>query len=365
MSHYLNPVQIIKTDHWFEQLEQGLNNLGIRYPIIITTNGNRNRLQLEQKFSSNFIFSNFGNNPNFSDCNNGIKFCENKSIDGVIAIGGGSAMDLAKVILAYLSSNETKIKKLINTKLEFPNKIPSIFLPTTHGTASEVTMWGTIWNIKEKKKYSISHPELYPDIAILDGNLTLTLPLDISIITVMDALSHSFEAIWNKNANKNSTKFAIISICSIISNIEKFKNQPSNLKLRNKLLEASTIAGLAFSNTKTAAAHSISYPLTIRYNIPHGVASSLSLLPLLKINGPFIKNELDIICKNLKLSFEELNACIAKIPKHIIPFELNLWGVKKNHINKLAKESFTKGRMDNNIVDLSIDDVRGILHSIY
>ena len=193
----------------------------------------------------------------------------------------------------------------------------------------------------------------------------LTLPLDISIITVMDALSHSFEAIWNKNANKNSTKFAIISICSIISNIEKFKNQPSNLKLRNKLLEASTIAGLAFSNTKTAAAHSISYPLTIRYNIPHGVASSLSLLPLLKINGPFIKNELDIICKNLKLSYEELDACIARIPKHIIPFELNLWRVKKNHINKLAEESFTKGRMDNNIVDLNINDVRDILYSIY
>ena len=79
--------------------------------------------------------------------------------------------------------------------------MPSIFIPTTHGSGSEVTMWGTVWNMKEKKKYSIAHLIFYPDYAILDGGLTLSLPIDISFSTTLDALSHSFEAIWNKNSN--------------------------------------------------------------------------------------------------------------------------------------------------------------------
>ena len=365
MSIYFNPVKIVKTDNWFNELNRYLRNLQIKNPIIITTNGNRERLLLNKKFSQNLIFSDFGENPNFNDCNNSIEFCKGLSIDGVITIGGGSAMDLAKVVLAYLRSGEKKIKKLINPGLEYPIDIPSIFLPTTHGTASEVTMWGTIWNMEEKKKYSISHPNLYPKIAILDGALTLTLPLKISIITILDALSHSFEAIWNKNSNEKSTRYAIEAICSILSSIDKFKKNQTNIKIRNQLLQASTTAGLAFSNTKTAAAHSMSYPLTINYNIPHGIASSLTLLPLLEKNGPFIDKELRIICKNLKLSINELNTVISDIPKNIIPFNLKDWGVKKSHIQILVNESFTKGRMDNNITELSNDDVFNILNTVY
>jgi hypothetical protein len=247
--------------------------------------------------------------------------------DGVVAIGGGSAMDLAKVIMAHLSLEKTDINELIEYKRKFPHKIQSIFLPTTHGTASEVTMWGTIWNINEEKKYSISHPNLYPSIAILDGNLTLSLPLDISISTMMDALSHSFESIWNKNANPTSTDFAISAICWILENGEALKKNPSDLKIRNNLLKSATVAGLAFSNTATAAAHSMSYPLTIQYGIPHGVASSITLLPLLEINRKLIKEPLDIICNNNELTYNELIQNIKAIPKNVIPFTLGEWGI--------------------------------------
>ena len=104
---------------------------------------------------------------------------------------------------------------------------------------------------------------MYPSLAILDGNVTLTLPLDISITTVLDALSHSFESIWNKNSNVTSTENAIKAISIILQNVETFKKNISSVNIRNNLLEASATAGLAFSNTKTAAAHSISYPQTI------------------------------------------------------------------------------------------------------
>ena len=365
MSTYFNPVKIIYTENWFHELKSSQNNLDMSNPIIITSPGNRKRLHLDSEFNPVSIFSDIGQNPNFVDCDNVIKFCKGMNYDGVIALGGGSVMDLAKVVLAHLSLGKTDIIDLIEHKKKYPKFIPSIFLPTTHGTASEVTMWGTVWDKKEKRKYSISHPKLYPNTAILDGNLTLTLPMEISITTVLDALSHSFESIWNKNANIKSTENAITAICLIIENCAQLKKRSNDLAIRNNLLKASTTAGLAFSNTTTAAAHSISYPLTIRYGIPHGIASSISLIPLLKINGKYIQESLDKICHALDLTYAELNQKIKNIPEDIIPFTLAEWGIAKNEFPILAKESFTKGRMDNNIVDLTEENVNNILMSIY
>jgi alcohol dehydrogenase class IV len=365
MSNYYNPVRIIKTEDWLRELNFRLNDLRISTPIIVTTPGNRKRLKLDSKFDPQSIFSDVGSNPNIEDCTNVVEFCQKNIFDGVIALGGGSAMDLAKVVVAHLSLGKPDIFELIEYKEPFPQKTPAIFLPTTHGTASEVTMWGTIWDMDEKKKYSISNPSLYPSVAILDGNLVLTLPLDISIITVMDALSHSLEAIWNKNANDTSTNFAITAICTILENGEALKANPSNLTIRKKLLNAATTAGLAFSNTTTAAAHSISYPLTINYGIPHGIASSISLIPLLYINREQISDSIDKICVNNNLTFKGLVESIKLIPQGIIPFTLSKWGIDIQSIDLLASQSFTKGRMDNNIVDLDIVQVQEILKKIY
>jgi alcohol dehydrogenase len=273
-------------------------------------------------------------------------------------------MDLAKVVMAFLSTGKTNIVDLLEFKGVYERSIPSIFLPTTHGTGSEVTMWGTVWDMRQKKKYSISHLDLYPNIAILDGNLTLSLPMDVSIMTTLDALSHSFESIWNKNANEKSTVYAIEAITSIIKNVDSLKQDSSDLNVRNNLIKASAIAGLAFSNTTTAAAHSISYPLTIRFGIPHGVASSLSLIPLLEINGKHIKESLDKICHSLEVTYDELIQKIKAIPEGIIPYTLSEWGIQENDLPQLVEESFTKGRMDNNIVDLTQDDVFDILNYI-
>jgi len=362
---YYNPVKVINTKNWISELKSSIKNLSISNPIIITTEGNKKRLKLNSIFNLNSIFSETKSNPTFEDSLNAINFCNKSRFDGVIAIGGGSAMDLAKVVMAHLCLDNINVNELIDFKGEFPKTLPSIFLPTTHGTASEVTMWGTVWNIKEKKKYSISNPGLYPSIAILDGSLTLSLPIDVSITTTMDALSHSFEAIWNKKANAISTNYAIEAICLILKNVEQFKRNPGYLDVRTSLLEAATKAGLAFSNTQTAAAHSISYPLTIRYGIPHGIASSITLLPLLEINAEEIKEPLDKICNNLALTYDGLRYLIKHIPDNVISYSLKDWDIPENQLTTLAIESFTKGRMDNNIIDLNKEDVYSILKSIY
>ena len=158
MSNYYNPVKVIKTDNWLPELNKRMQQLNISSPIIVTSSGNRKRLNLDSQFDPNSIFSDVGTNPTFDTCENAVEFCEGKMFDGVVAIGGGSAMDTAKVVKAHLCFEKSNIFELIGYTDDYPKTIPSIFLPTTHGTASEVTMWGIVWNMEEKKKiFYFSH----------------------------------------------------------------------------------------------------------------------------------------------------------------------------------------------------------------
>ena len=363
---YHNPVKVIETNNWQEECRKSQEKLGIHNPLIITSNGNLIRQKLSTVFNYGSIFSNVEPNPTFESCRIGSDFQHTSKFDGVIAIGGGSVMDTAKVIMASLGTGIIDVSRLLKVTTPYENKVLGIFIPTTHGTGSEVTMWGTVWNMKEKKKYSISHPDLYPNMAILDGTLTLSLPIDISLSTILDALSHGFEAIWNNHANPQSTNYAIEAICLILLNFKRLNEDPNNIGLRNILLKASNIAGLAFSNTKTAAAHSISYPLTIKYGIPHGIACSLPLLPLLQINKGIIEKELNLIIQKLGMNtVNELEDCIKLIPGNTLKFNLKSWDVDKSDIFALAKQSFTRGRMDNNIIDLTRRNVVEILRQMF
>ncbi len=363
---YSNPVKVIISDDWIEDCFRYQRSLGMQKPIIITSQGSVERNRLSKTFKGITIFSEVNSDPTSESCQNAIDILDLSKFDGVIAIGGGSVMDTAKVLKAVMSSKITNLKKLMDlSNFEESKKVPSIFVPSTHGTGSEVTKWGTVWDLSEKKKYSISHAILYPDISILDPSITLSLPLKFSLITTLDALSHSFEAIWNKNNNKTSTSYAIEAIISILKNVEAFKANPSDLKLRKELLIASKNAGMAFSNTKTAAAHSISYPLTIHYNIPHGIASSMSLIPLLEINREAIQESLEEIYKRMRISHSQLVQMIELIPNNVLPYSLSEWGISKDSISQLINESFTKGRMDNNIIDLDKNHLKHIFNMMH
>lgn len=363
---YYNPVKVIETDEWRTVLTRSVSNLNINSPLIIASPGNIKRNDLLNMFDERIIFSDIENNPTFESCQRAIDFSRNNNYDGVIALGGGSVMDTAKTVMTAVGTGVYKLKELFAITTQFPHRIPAIFIPTTHGTASEITMWGTIWEMTEKRKYSIAYPELYPDVAILDGSLTLSLPLDLSITTVLDALSHCFEAIWNKNANQKSTDYAIEAISIILRNVELLKKNPKNIEIRNKLLKASNLAGLAFSSTKTAAAHSMSYPLTISYRIPHGIACSMPIIPLLRINEEAIKVALEKIYRKLNLqNLSELEKLIFQIPEGVIDFTLSKWGVKKAELNDITERSFTKSRIANNIIDLNSDDILWVLKEIY
>ena len=275
-------------------------------------------------------------------------------------------MDAAKVFLAGINIKNKLTIELINHKKNINNKIKTFFIPTTHGTGSEVTMWGTIWDLENKKKYSISNPGLYPNYAILDYKLTQSLSMDLSITTLMDALSHSLESIWNKNKNSKTIKYAIEAIVLIINNTKDIQKNTFSKQNRKNLLYASTLSGLAFSNTKTAISHSISYPLTMLYNIPHGIASSMTLIPILIQVENEIKNELKTIYAELKInSLSDFIYKIKEIYSNKISYNLRDWGVNKEDIPLLVKKCYTKDRIENYIIDINEEDMLKILQKIY
>lgn len=226
-------------------------------------------------------------NPELADLLTLKTTLKNLEFDSVLAIGGGSVCDSAK----FLSVRGDVVARDGGLHIEGVARgadmcggksvARTIFaVPTTAGTGSELTKWATIWDSKVGIKYSLQSDSLYPHTAIYDVNLTRTLSREITIATGLDALSHACESIWNKNANPISTHYALDSIALIVRTLPSLVENLGSLELRSDMMRASMYAALAFSNTQTALAHAISYPLTIRFGIPHGLACSFSI-PLL------------------------------------------------------------------------------------
>ncbi|MCB1470146.1 MAG: phosphonoacetaldehyde reductase, partial [Rhizobiaceae bacterium] len=154
---------------------------------------------------------------------------------------------------------------------------PLIAVPTTAGTGSEVTSWGTVWDSAGGVKFSLAHPRLYPEFSVVDPDLMIGKPRELTIQTGLDALSHSLESLWNRNANPVSMAHAVTAAKGVISTLPNLAKDLRNGELRERMARAATMAGFAFSNTKTAIAHSLSYPITLRHGVPHGIACSFSL----------------------------------------------------------------------------------------
>ena len=198
----------------------------------------------------------------------------------VIAVGGGSAIDTAKALIVGTESGHfDELLALLATGKPFIPARSKILIaaPTTAGTGSEVTPWATIWDSASHKKYSLHLECTWPKVAIIDPQLMLTVPGGVTVSTGLDALSHALESVWNINANPVSDTFAISAIADIFECLPQLRRDLTNKELRSRMALAALKAGLAFSNTKTALAHSISYEMTLQYGLAHGIACSFTL----------------------------------------------------------------------------------------
>ncbi len=196
----------------------------------------------------------------------------------LVALGGGSVMDTAKVlaaehgaidpVLAWIGDGATRVAA---------RALPIVAIPTTSGTGSEVTSWATVWDPEHDRKLSLARDDLYPETVLVDPGLMLGLPPAPTLASGLDALSHALESLWNVNANPVTRGLAVEAACEILAALPRVMAAPGDLDARAAMALGALRAGLAFSNTRTALAHNISYAITLRHGIAHGLACSFCL----------------------------------------------------------------------------------------
>ncbi|HVO90038.1 MAG TPA: iron-containing alcohol dehydrogenase PsrA, partial [Casimicrobiaceae bacterium] len=198
----------------------------------------------------------------------------------LIAVGGGSVIDTAKALMVGTRDRTfAELVGLLATGKPFePHAVKRLIaIPTTAGTGSEVTPWATVWDRAQGRKYSLHLPQTWPEAAIVDPELTRSLPAGPTLAAGLDALSHALESIWNVNANPLSDTHAVAAARIVLATLPRLMQDLTNAGHRVAMSQAALQAGLAFSNTKTALAHSISYDMTLHHGLPHGIACSFTL----------------------------------------------------------------------------------------
>ena len=297
-------------------------------------------------------------------------YCQTRMLNVglVIAIGGGSVLDVGKSLCCLYGkdiSSEEDLRNMIRTKTYGSPACPWIGIPTTAGTGSEVTCWATIWDSPNNAKYSVDTPENYAYAALVDPTLAASMPLKLAVSSALDAVAHATESYWAKASNTVSKALALSAIRTIMGSIDTLLEDSGNEDAHNAMANGSMLAGLAFSNTRTTACHSISYPLTMQCHIPHGVAVSLLIGPVLDLNLPAIADVdalLDAFGVKEPYQAGERITAILEAAGHRV--HLRQWGASEEMLPELVAHSITKGRADNNPVELTETVVYNILKSI-
>ena len=306
-------------------------------------------------------FCDYSVNPKAQDVIKGIKEINNFRPDIIIGVGGGSAMDMAKLLNTYATQDYNKVEQIqehIKTKRPYKKLAPLICIPTTSGSGSEATQFAVIYI--NKVKYSIDHQNLSPDYCIVDPALSLKLPKKITAYTGMDALAQAIESFWAKKANFESKEYALKAINMVYNNLIDAVHRP-NLQNRDMLAQGAYFAGKAINITRTTAPHALSYYITTHHNIPHGHAVALTLPYFLVENAQH--SDLSEVYRILGVnSSADAKQAILKLMQEI---ELET-SFKKLNIHNVESivDSVNLERLKNNPKDMTRDDLVNILSSI-
>lgn len=232
------------------------------------------------------IFSDIRPNPTTDNVNDCVRLMREVDADFAVALGGGSPMDCCKAACAIVRGDDNiepyhSLGKPISAK----EAIPMIAVTTTSGTASEVTNISVLTDINKNLKQPMNDPAMYPKIAVIDPELTLTVPPQVTASTGLDVLSHAIESYWSTLNQPICSACSIYAARLVFEWLEKAYTEPENLTAREKMAEASIVAGVAFSHPRTTGSHACSFPLTNIYGIPHGEACAFTLDYFVKFNA--------------------------------------------------------------------------------
>jgi alcohol dehydrogenase class IV len=298
-----------------------------------------------------------------------------EQVDGVLAVGGGSSMDVAKVV-AVLLGGDQGLADLYGVDQVTGGRLPLILVPTTAGTGSEVTPVAVI-TTGETTKAGVSSAILLPDIAVLDADLTLGLPPAITAMTGVDAMVHAIEAYTSRHKkNPVSDSLARQALQLLGSNIRTAVHEGGNREARANMLLGALLAGQAFANAPVAAVHALAYPLGGHYHIPHGLSNSLVLPSVLEFNASHASDlyaELaDIVVgEAVSGSNEAKTAAMIGALRQLIedvnlPASLREVKVAENDLEMLARDAMLQQRLlINNPREVSFDDALSIYTAAY
>lgn len=269
--------------------------------------------------------------------------------DGVVAVGGGSSMDVAKVV-AVLAREQQSLQSMYGVGQVTSDRIPLMLVPTTAGTGSEVTPVAVI-TTGATTKAGVSSPVLLPDIAVLDATLTLKLPRAATAMTGIDAMVHAIEAYTTKlKKNPISDMLALRALRLLAGNIRSVLEDGSNVAAREAMLLGAMYAGQAFANAPVAAVHALAYPLGGHFHIPHGLSNSLMLPSVLAFNAPTVGPLYLELAAELPDEYPQtVNDFIAWFEALIndsgLPSSLEAAGVPQSALPRLAADAMNQQRL--------------------
>ena len=362
-NHY-QPVPLLFGSQTLHQLPQIIEKIGGTKGLLVCT-PSLVKSGLADKVADHcndiFVetFSAIQPNPTVINTNELIKKIQENECDFVVAIGGGSIMDCAK-LACVVANHGTDATDYLHKRKNFERRgVPIITIPTTSGSASEVSAASVVTDEAANIKLAILHPYLFADYSIVDPRLTLSCPPHVTAVSGIDVLAHAFEAFYNVNHQPFTDQFAKHAIRLALVYLEKAVAEPDNLEAREKMAEASVAAGYAFSQTGTAAAHGCSYPLTQIFGVPHGEACALTLAEFVRLNAT-VDNRLNELA--IELGYANADALADRLDeiKQTIGLRMTLKEagvVTDEQLTTLIEESFAPN-IANNPYKLNKENLR-------
>lgn len=365
-----------------KQLGSVLKELSSKRILLVTGKDSYSNSGAE-KYMAEFLagckvtrFFDFSSNPKDEDVKKGIELFGQVQPDTVIAVGGGSVIDMAKLV-NFFAANALEPLEYFNTgKSDIRKPKPLVAIPTTAGSGSEATSFAVLYI--DKEKFSVDNEFILPDVAIVDAALTTSLPKYVTATTGMDALCQAIESYWSINSNDESKGFASNAIELIINNLVTAVNQADSAA-RLAMAKAANLAGKAINITRTTAPHAISYPLTSYFGIAHGHAVGLTLSSLLLFNAQvteddvldsrgveYVKETISKLCTILDVQTvqgakQRIDAMISECGLQI---RLSSLGLKKEDIEIITNE-FNADRAKNNPRVINKESLQKILLGIF
>ena len=330
------PTTVWVGENRINELSDACKNLNLTKPLFVTDKDLINLPFIKnivsknlKKFNNFTIFSNFTGNPNGENVDEGVEEFKKNNCDGVIAVGGGSALDVGKAI-AFMSGQNRPIWDFEDIddywKRANENKIsPIIAIPTTAGTGSETGRASAIINKKTGVKKIIFHPKILPSIVILDPSLTIELSPRLTAATGMDALAHNLEALCAPNFHPMAEGIALEGMKLIKNSLLKAFKDGKNIEARQNLLAASSMGSTAFQKG-LGAIHSLSHPVNAQFDVHHGLSNAIFMPYVLTFNKSAIENKIISICDYLDLekNFDSFLKWILDLRKNLnIPNKLS------------------------------------------